>query len=51
MMPTPWGLSIKLKDVVLDFTWLSILLIAGTVLRRLLKAIGFQAEKPEHLRS
>ena len=50
-MPTPWDLSVNLKDVVLDFTWLSILLIAGTILWRLLKAIRFQAEKPEHLRS
>ncbi|MFB0515596.1 MAG: hypothetical protein ACETWG_03205 [Candidatus Neomarinimicrobiota bacterium] len=33
-MTTPWDLSVNLKDVVLDFTWLSILLIAGAALRR-----------------
>ena len=33
-MTTPWDLSANLKDVVLDFTWLSILLIAGASLRR-----------------
>ncbi|UCD38957.1 MAG: hypothetical protein JSW54_05630 [Fidelibacterota bacterium] len=33
-MTTPWDLAVNLKDVVLDFTWLSILLIAGAALRR-----------------
>ncbi|MFC1484110.1 hypothetical protein ACFL6Q_03575 [Candidatus Neomarinimicrobiota bacterium] len=33
-MSTPWDLTVNLKDAVLDFTWLSILLIAGAILRR-----------------
>ena len=33
-MTTPWDLSVNLKVVVLDLTWLSILLIAGAALRR-----------------
>jgi ESS family glutamate:Na+ symporter len=31
---TPWDLTLNLKDVVLDFTFLSLFLIAGTILRR-----------------
>lgn len=31
---TPWDLTINLKDAVLDFTFLGLFLIAGTILRR-----------------
>ncbi|MDD3806415.1 MAG: hypothetical protein PHE86_00075 [Candidatus Marinimicrobia bacterium] len=31
---TPWDLTLNLKDVVLDFTFLSVFLVAGTILRR-----------------
>ncbi len=33
-MNIPWNLDVNLKDVVLDFAWLSLLLIGGAVLRR-----------------
>lgn len=33
-MNIPWNLDVNLKDVVLDFSWLSLLLIVGAVLRR-----------------
>lgn len=33
-MDTIWDLSVNLRDVVLDFTWLSLLLLVATALRR-----------------
>lgn len=33
-MTTIWDLSVNLRDVVLDFTWLSLLLLVATALRR-----------------